>query len=80
MKREFVFPLVVGIIAGALLMIFWQFNANLNNINAAMVQLEQASAQNTKTVGDIVTFINNATQKNGAAAGAAGAPSATPAK
>jgi predicted negative regulator of RcsB-dependent stress response len=71
MKREFIFPLIVGIILGVLVMIFWQFDSRLNNVNAAMVQLEQASAQNTKTVGQIVDFINNATQKNGTGTGAA---------
>lgn len=68
MKREFVFPLVVGIILGGLIMIFWQFNARLNNIGTGVVQLEQATAQNTKTVGDIVSFINQATGQKGAAA------------
>jgi hypothetical protein len=61
MKREFVFPLLVGVIAGALLMILWQFNARLNNVAAGVVQLEQATAQNSKSVSDIITFINNAT-------------------
>jgi len=75
MKREFVFPLVVGIILGALVMIFWQFNARLSNIAAGVVQLETATSQNTKTVGDIVTFINNAT---GQKAPAATTPTETP--
>jgi len=74
MKREFVFPMVVGIILGGLLMIFWQFNARLSNIAAGVVQLEQATSQNTKTVGDIVTFINNATGQKGAAPAAAETP------
>ncbi len=60
MKREFVFPLVVGLIFGGLLMIFWQFNARLNNAANAMAQIETAVTQNTKTVADIVAFINNA--------------------
>lgn len=72
MKRELVFPLIVGIILGALVMIFWQFNARLNNQIVAMNQLQQATAQNTKNVTDIVTFINNAT-------GANKTPAATPA-
>lgn len=75
MKREFVFPLVVGLILGGLLMIFWQFNARLNNAANAMVQIETAVSQNTKTVADIVAFINNA---NGQAQQAT--PAATPAK
>lgn len=66
MKRELVFPLIVGVVAGVLIMMFWQFNARLSNVSNAMVQLEAATNQNTKTVGDIVAFINNATgQKAG---------------
>lgn len=75
MKREFVFPMIVGLILGALLMIFWQFNVRLNNELNATAQLEQATAQNTKTVNDIVAFINQATGANNGAA--AGTPAAT---
>jgi len=76
MKREFVFPLIIGLILGALVMIFWQFSVRLNNEMTATTQLEQATAQNTKTVGDIVNFINQATGANKAAAntGAATTP------
>ncbi len=65
MKREFVFPLVVGVILGGLLMLFWQFNARLNNVAAGVSQLSQVTTQNTQTVNDIVSFINNATGQNG---------------
>lgn len=71
MRREFLFPLIVGIIAGALVMVFFQFNARLNNAGNALVQLQQATAQNTKTVNDVVTFINQATGANKNAAPAA---------
>ena len=64
MKREFVFPLIVGVIAGALIMMFWQFSARLNNASVALAQLQQATAQNTKTVNDVVAFINQATGAN----------------
>lgn len=64
MKREFVFPLVVGVILGGLLMLFWQFNARLNNVAAGVSQLGQATTQNTQTVNDIVNFINGATGQN----------------
>lgn len=74
MKREFVFPLVVGVILGVLVMFFWQFNSRLNNIGAGMAQIEQATAQNTKTVGDIVTFINNASAPKGGAQAAPVSP------
>ena len=79
MKKELIFPLIIGIILGALVMIFWQFNARLNNVLTATAQLEQATAQNTKTVSDIVAFINQATgaSKNGAAASGAATDSAT---
>ncbi len=77
MRREFLFPLIVGLIIGALVIVFWQFNARLNNAGNALVQLQQATAQNTKTVNDVVTFINQAT---GANKGAATPGEATPAK
>ena len=50
MKKEIIFPLVVGIIFGALIMIFWQFTARLNNQNARLAQLEQFASQNAQTV------------------------------
>lgn len=64
MRRELVFPLIVGVILGALIMIFWQFTARLTNVQAGMVQLEQVTAQNTKTINDVVAFINQATGAN----------------
>lgn len=67
MKREIVFPLVVGVIFGALIMIFWQFTAALNNQSARLAQLEQVTSQNSKTVNDIVAFINQATNPQGGA-------------
>lgn len=73
MKREFVFPLVVGLILGGLVMVFWQFNARLNNAANAMAQIEAAVTQNTKAVSDIVTFINNASGQGQQAASAASA-------
>lgn len=59
MKKELVFPLVVGIILGAMVMIFWQFTAKLNNQNQRLAQLEQYTSQNAQTVNDVVNFINN---------------------
>lgn len=71
MKRENLFPLIMGIILGVLVMLFWQFNMKLNDQRARLAQLEQATSVNSKTLGDIVNFINGATQK--------AAPAATPA-
>ena len=64
MKREIVMPLVTGIILGCMAMIFWQFSVRLNNTRSAIAQLEQATAQNTNNVNDIVSFINQATGAN----------------
>ena len=71
MKRNSIFLLVVGIIVGALVMIFWQFNVRLNNVAAGVSQLNQATSQNSKTVGDIVNFLNGNNKK--AASSASGA-------
>jgi len=61
MRRELVFPLIVGLILGALVMIFWQFNVRLNNQMAAMSQLDQATSQNTQTISSIVSFLQKGT-------------------
>lgn len=65
MKKDTIFPLVIGLVLGIIIMLFWQFNLKLNNQKAALLQMEQAVASNTKTVGDIVNFINNATAQKG---------------
>jgi len=65
MKKDFILPLIAGLILGAMLMIFWQFNARLNNVRAALTQLDQATVQNTNTVNEVVSFINQATGNNG---------------
>jgi len=66
MKKELIFPLVIGLILGVLVMLFWQFNSKLNNQRAILVQLEQAVSVNTKTIGDVVNFINTATNPQAA--------------
>ena len=77
MKRELVLPLIAGILFGAMIMVFWQFTASLKTQSARLTQLETATSQNTQTVNDIVTFINNATK---GAAATNNAPAATPAQ
>jgi hypothetical protein len=79
MKRELVLPLIAGILFGAMIMVFWQFTASLKTQNARLTQLETATSQNTQTVNDIVTFINNAT-KGAAANTGNNAPATTPAQ
>lgn len=73
MNKDLVFPMVVGVLLGALVMIFWQFTVRLNSQNARLVQLEQFATTNSQTVNDIVAFINQAT------AGQGGTPAGTPA-
>ncbi|HPY08917.1 MAG: hypothetical protein ACOX0H_02745 [Patescibacteria group bacterium] len=65
MKKEYVFPLIVGLIFGVLAMIFWQFTARLNVQNTRLAQLEQITNQNTQSVNDIIAFINQATAGTG---------------
>jgi len=77
MKKEIIFPLVIGLVLGVLAMLFWQFNSKLNNQKAALAQLEQVVSTNTKTTNDIVSFINNATAQNKGTDQAS--PAATPA-
>lgn len=78
MKKDFIFPLIIGLVLGALVMLFWQFNARLNGVRAALTQLDAATVQNTNSVNEIVNFINQATGQGGEQAGSPAAPS-TPA-
>ena len=65
MKKDFILPLIVGLILGAMIMIFWQFNSRLNNVRAALVQIDQVTAQNTETVNEVVNFLNQAMNAEG---------------
>lgn len=76
MRRETIIPLVIGLLIGALFVIFFQFNSRLNNNALVISQLEQATAANTKNVTDVINFIN---QAQGNAQGAATTPT-TPAQ
>ena len=67
MKRDFIFPLIVGIILGVLVMMFWQFNNRLNNQMAAMTQLETATTQNSTGLNQIVSYLQGGTQSQTAA-------------
>lgn len=60
MNKDLIFPMIVGILLGAMIMIFFQFNSRLNNVRAALVQLDQVTTQNTSTVNEIVNFLNQA--------------------
>lgn len=61
MNKELVFPLIAGIVLGVLVMLFWQLGARMNNNSMRLAQLEQASAQNSQALGEVIGFINQAT-------------------
>ena len=65
MRRETIIPLIIGLILGALFVVFFQFNSRLNNNTALLSQLEQATASNTKNVTDVINFINSAQKGTG---------------
>jgi|GEM_PF-428166 len=77
MRRETIVPLIIGLLVGALFVVFFQFNSTLNSNANRLTQLEAATASNTKNVTDVITFITNA-QKGAAGTGAAGAAPTTP--
>jgi hypothetical protein len=60
MRRETIIPLVIGLLLGALFVIFFNFNSRLNNNAVIIGQLEQATASNTKNVTDVINVINQA--------------------
>ena len=72
MKKEAVIPFVIGLLVGAMFVVFFQFNARLNNNAMILSQLDQATAANTKNVNDVITFINGLQAP-------AGTPTSTPA-
>lgn len=60
MTRETIVPLIIGFLVGALFVVFFQFNARLNNNALILNQLQQATASNTQNVNDVINFINQA--------------------
>lgn len=76
MKRETIIPLIIGLVLGLLIMIFFNFTKTLMDDSNRISQLEQATTSNSKNISDIVTFLNNAT-KGSAAAGTTGAAAGT---
>lgn len=70
MNKDSILPIIFGVILGAMIMMFWQFNARLNNVGAALTQLDSVVSQNNAAVNEIVNFINQqtgATNQGGAA-------------
>ncbi len=67
MNKDLVFPMIVGFLLGLMIMIFWQFNSRLNNVGAALNQLDQVTTQNSTAVNEVVNFINQASNPEAAA-------------
>lgn len=62
MKKESIMYLVSGLIIGALVMLFFQFNTKLTAQKTRLDQLEQANQVNTDTVNQVVNFLSGSTQ------------------
>ena len=80
MRRETIIPLVIGLLLGALFVIFFNFNSKLNENANMLAQLEQATASNTKNVTDVINFINSAQKGANGANGAETPATNTPAQ
>jgi hypothetical protein len=76
MRREYIAPLVVGILAGVVVMFFVQFGIKLTQQQSRLAQIEVAVANNGKAISEVVAFIQKA--QGGAQGGGAQAPAATP--
>lgn len=80
MRRDYLFPLIGGIVIGVVVMIFGQFIVKLTNQNARLAQIEAATAQNSQAIAQVVDFINKSTGAQGQAQGGAQTPAPTPAQ
>jgi len=63
MKKENIINIVIGILIGALFVVFFQFNARLNNNSLVISQLDQAVATNTQNLNDVISFLNSSAQQ-----------------
>ena len=67
MKKENIINFVIGLLVGAMFVVFFQFNARLNNNSLIISQLDQAVAANTQNLNDVISFLNSGAQQQGAA-------------
>ena len=67
MKKENIINFVIGLLVGAMFVVFFQFNARLNNNSLVISQLDQAVAANTQNLNDVISFLNSGAQQQGAA-------------
>ncbi len=76
MNRENIAPLVVGILVGVVVMFFVQFSLKLDQQKTRLDQIEVAAANNSKTIGQVVDFIQKAQSGGQQAATQQAAPAA----
>jgi len=57
MRREYIAPLVVGILVGVVVMFFVQFSIKLVDQKTRLTQIETAVANNSTTISEVVSFI-----------------------
>lgn len=60
MRREHIAPLVIGILAGVVIMFFTQFSLKLAQQKTRLDQIEVAVANNGKAISEVVAFIQQA--------------------
>ena len=63
MKKENIINFVIGLLVGAMFVVFFQFNARLNNNSLIISQLDQAVATNTQNLNDVISFLNSSAQQ-----------------
>ena len=57
MRREYIAPLVIGILVGVVVMFFVQFSAKMIDQRSRLAQIETAVANNSSTISEVVSFI-----------------------
>ncbi len=63
MNKESIMHIVIGLIIGIIITLFFQFNARLMTQGNRLDQLEQANGVNTQTVTEVVNFLNGSAQQ-----------------
>lgn len=73
MNKENITPLVIGVVAGIIVMFFVQFGTKLVDQRTRVSQIESAVANNSATIAQVVSFIQ---QSQGGQQPATGTPEA----
>jgi len=65
MRREYIAPLVIGILVGVVVMFFVQFSVKLVDQRSRLAQIETAVANNSTTISEVVSFIQKSQNAGG---------------